>query len=164
MTEAQLALVLAAVAALGAIVSAVIAVLARRDSQISAKASVKAANAAHQEVAEARRANDREEAASRAALNAELRAALSIQQHHDGRFRFRNEGGRAIRSLRIVDPPASIVDGDQVFEVPIRGDSSQFGVNVDEDHWPAFLMLQWQGLDEPEPINFPPRGPRVWSF
>lgn len=54
------------------------------------------------------------------------------------------------------------MDGGQVFEVPIRDQSAQFGVNVDEDHWPAFLVIQWQGLDQSEPINFPPRGPRVW--
>lgn len=49
-----------------------------------------------------------------------------------------------------------------MFEVPIRGESAQFGVNVDEDHWPSFLMIQWQGLDEPVPIDFAARTPRVW--
>lgn len=107
MTEAQWALALAAIAALGAI-SAVMAVLAKRDSRTSAEASVRAANAAHEEVAEARRANDREEAAERAALNAELRAALSIQPDGASRFRFHNEGGRRFGACAsLIHPSAS---------------------------------------------------------
>ena len=42
------------------------------------------------------------------------------------------------------------------------GESADFGVTVNEDDWPAFLLVQWQGLSQPEPIDFPPRGPRVW--
>lgn len=162
MTEAQWAVVLAALAAVSALVSAVMAVLARRDSQTSAEAARTSAAAAKDSVAEARRANDRNDAADLAALNAELRAGLSIQQNDGARFRFVNDGGRAIRALRMIDPPECVVDGSQVFEVPIRGESAEFGVSVDEDHWPAFLMVQWQGLDQPEPVDFPPRGPRVW--
>ncbi len=169
MTEAQWALVLAALAAVGALVSAVMAVLAKRDSRTSAEAAQTSATAAQTSAAaaedtvvEARRANDRNEAADRAVLNAEMRAGLSIQQNDLGRFRFVNAGGRPIQALRMIDPPACVVDGSQVFEVPIRGESADFGVTVNEDDWPAFLLVQWQGLSQPEPIDFPPRGPRVW--
>lgn len=105
MTEAQWTLVFAALAGLGAVASALIAWSAKRDSQTSASAAQTSASAAEDAVAEARRANDRNDAADRAALNAELRAALTIHANNGSRFRFVNEGGRPLRGLRIVDPP-----------------------------------------------------------
>lgn len=162
MTEAQCALVLAALAAVGALVSAVMAVLAKRDSRTSAEAAQTSAAAAEDAVAEARRANDRNDAADRAELNAELLAALSIRHVNGSRFRFANKGGRNVNGLRIVDPPACLVDVDRVFEVPLRGQSDEFGVNVPEDDWPKFVLVQWAGLNHPEPIDFARRPPRAW--
>lgn len=164
MTEPQLTLLIAAVAAAGALVSAIIAVLAKRDSRTSAQASRNSALAAQDAVAEARRANDRNDAMDQAGLNSQVRAALSIQQRNNGRFHFVNSGEVAVRGLRIVDPPSTLVDANDIVDVPIRGEAGDFGVSVGEDDWPTFVMVEWFGLSQAVPIDFARRPPRVWVF
>lgn len=157
MTEAQWAVVLAALAAVSALVSAVMAVLARRDSQTSAEAAWTSAAAAKDSVAEARRANDRNDAADLAALNEEIRLGLVIRPGGADDFRFINQSWQPIHGLRIVDPPAGLTGADQAFEVPVQGESVPFGFSGTSRDRPRALMVQWEGLDKPLPVVF--RGP-----
>lgn len=157
MTEAHWALVVAVVAAVAALVSAVVAVLAKRDSRTSATAAQTSAGAAQDSVAEARRANDRNDTHDLAALNEEIRLGLIIRPGGADNFRFINQSWRPVQGLRIVNPPAGLVGADQVFEVPVQGESAPFGFSGTSGERPRALMVQWEGLDEPLPIVF--RGP-----
>lgn len=53
--------------------------------------------------------------------------------------------------------PRALVGADQVFEVPVQGESAPFGFSGTSGERPRALMVQWAGLDEPLPIVF--RGP-----
>lgn len=148
MTEAHWALVVAVVAAVAALVSAVVAVLAKRDSRTSATAAQTSAGAAEDSVAEARRANDRNDTHDLAALNEEIRLGLIIRPGGADNFRFINQSWRPVQGLRIVNPPAGLVGADQVFEVPVQGESAPFGFSGTSGERPRALMVQWEGLDE----------------
>ncbi|PKQ22881.1 MAG: hypothetical protein CVT65_11070 [Actinobacteria bacterium HGW-Actinobacteria-5] len=143
-------LVVSGVTALIALVALVVAIFAKRDSAISAKA-------AQESAAEARRSNDRLEAADRAGINAEIRRGLRIEERDD-HFRFVNDGDRPVAGVEVVDVPEALVGVPNRFET-LRlqgGRSAGFQLSGGRHaERPEFLMVRWDGLEEPVPIEFP---------
>ena len=163
MTEATLALILAAVSAVAAVTSMVIAALAKKDSGLSAHASRRSADAAEvsavasqEAAAESKRANDRLEAHDLVELNRQLSEALKIEEDEDGGFVLVNHGGRPVRGIEIVDPPIPLANFPQALDLAPRGKSAAFqlaGGHTSER--PEFLWTRWSGLDVPVPLDLP---------
>lgn len=154
---------LAVVSAVVAIAAVVIAGLAKRDSAEASKAAKRSADAAElsaaasvDSAAEARRGNDRNDAADREVLNERIRVALKLEEDTGRRFRFVNKGDRPIKKVRIVDPPKSLVQVPKYFDVQPRGKSGHFILGGGkETERPQFLMVKWAGMVDPVPVNFP---------
>lgn len=150
MTDALWMLLLTALLTLAAIVSAVMAIDARRHARTSA-------GAAQDAVVEARRANDRNEALDRAAVNADARQALTIDEYAGHQFQLRNRGEVALRDVEFVDPPAGFFESiPQHFNLQQKVGESQFFTFVrGRKERPKYLRVTWEGLAEPVLIEFP---------
>lgn len=156
-------MVIAAVAAVAAVMSTIIAALAKRDSSTSAKAARRSADASEvsaraavDSAAEERRANDRNDARDRAARNAEIQKALSITEWDGHRFQLINRGDRSLRDVEFVDPPEILADLPQHFALQaVVGESQFFTLTDRKVKRPRHLQIRWEGQDEPVPIEFP---------
>lgn len=150
MTDALWMLLMTALLTLAAIVSAVMAVDARRHARTSA-------GAAQDAVAEARRANDRNEALDLAAVNAQAQRALTIDEYAGHQFQLRNRGETALRDVEFVDPPAGVFESlPQHFNLQQKvGESEFFTFIGGGKERPKFLSVRWEGLAEPVLIEFP---------
>lgn len=163
MTEATWALILAAVSAVAAVTSMIIAALAKKDSSMSAHASTRSADAAEvsaaasqEAAAESKRANDRLAAHDLVKLNAELSEALKIEEDGDGGFVLVNRGGRLVRGIEIVDPSIPFANFPQALDLPPRDKSAAFQLaGGHKSERPKFLLIRWSGLDVPVPLDFP---------
>lgn len=170
MMEAQWVLIFAGLAAVGSVVSAVVAGLARRDSRSSAQAAERSASASErsadaaelsavagqESVAEARRANDLAESRERAILNHRIGEALTINEDTGRRFRLVNNGDLSVSGVEFVNPLPTLADMPQRFDLPARGSSKHFRLTGGpETERPGFLNVKWDGLAEPVLVEFP---------
>ncbi|MEF2529157.1 MULTISPECIES: hypothetical protein [Streptomyces] len=154
----------------------VVSLKARGDSQRSAAATVRAANAAEASVTEARKsangavrsataaeealALQRDDAAARRASEEEARRPrprLELHHHHRTLFHLVNVGTGAADDLRLLtslsNAPQELADGIRleagaVHEIRLH---TAFGRSM-----PPFLEFVWQGQDEPIRLRIPP--------